>query len=252
MTTRNLMTSLLVATMAAVSFGLTACSDNGVTPVDPAGIRVDMSTSFDLNAFPTEFADASLDQPMMERPDPNKGRPVRTPFGDLLRRLNLSPEQTTAVNALLASHNDCVKAALEALRAAEKAIIDAAKAEEKAIKQQVKDSVITRDEARTQLRALNQRTREALKTLPGRDAARAAVKACDDAFIAALRGVLDEKQVGILDSWIKMRGSKSGDGGRGPRGGDSTGTGDKGGDSRGGDSTGNGGRPPVGGGTGRG
>lgn len=248
MTTRNLMAGLFVATMAAVSFGLTACSDNGVTPVDPAGIRVDMSTSFDLNAFPTEFTDASLDQPMMERPDPNQGRPVRTPFADLITRLNLTPEQKTAVDALLASHNDCVKSALEALRAAEKAILDAAKAEAEAIKQQVKDSVITRDDARTKLRALNQRTREALKSLPGRDAARAAVKACDDAFIAAIRGVLDEKQVGILDSWIKMRGSKSGDGGRGPRGGDSTGTGGP----RGGDSTGNGGRPPVGGGTGRG
>ena len=233
MTTRNLMTSLFVATMAAVTFGLTACSDNGVTPVDTAGIRVDMSTSFDLNAFPMEFSDASLDQPMMERPDPNKGRPVRTPFADLLRRLDLTPEQTTAVDALLASHNDCVKAALESLRAAEKAILEAAKAEEKAIKQQAKDGAITREEARTQLRALNQRTREALKSLPGREEARAAIKACDDAFIAALRGVLNERQITMLDAWLAGRVG----GGKGPRGGDSTG---------------NGGRGPNGGGTGRG
>jgi hypothetical protein len=174
---------------------------------------------------------------MVERPDPNKGRPVRTPFADLLRRLNLTSEQQTAVQALLASHNDCVKAALEALRAAEKAIIDAAKAEAEAIKQQAKDSVITREEARTQLRALNQRTREALKALPGREEARAAVKACDDAFIAALRGLLDEKQTGMLNSWLERRGKKPSDGDKGPRGGDSTG---------------NGGRGPNGGGTGRG
>ena len=246
MTKRNLMTTLFVATMAAFTFGLTACTENGAGPMDPAGIAVDMSTSFDLNAFPTEFTDASLDQPMVERPDPNKGRPVRTPFVDLLRRLNLTSEQQTAVQALLASHNDCVKAALEALRAAEKAILDAAKAEAEAIKQQAKDSVITREEARTQLRALNQRTREALKSLPGREEARAAVKACDDAFIAALRGLLDEKQVSILDSWLTRRVKKSGDDDKGPRGGDSTGTGGP----RGGDSTGNGGRPPMGGGRG--
>lgn len=246
MTKRNLMTTLFVATMAAFTFGLTACTENGAGPVDPAGITVDMSTSFDLNAFPTEFTDASLDQPIVERPDPNKGRPVRTPFADLLRRLNLTSEQQTAVQALLASHNDCVKAALEALRAAEKAILDAAKAEAEAIKQQAKDSVITREEARTQLRALNQRTREALKSLPGREEARAAVKACDDAFIAALRGLLDEKQVSILDSWLTRRVKKSGDDDKGPRGGDSTGTGGP----RGGDSTGNGGRPPMGGGRG--
>lgn len=246
MTTRNLMTSLFVATMAAVSFGLTSCSDNGVTPTDPAGIRVDMSTSFDLNAFPTAFSDASLDQPMMERPDPNNGRPVRTPFGEMLRRLNLTPEQQTAVSALLASHNDCVKSALEALRAVEKAIIDAAKAREREIKQQAKDGAITREEARTQLRALNQRTREALKTLPGREEARAAIKACDDAFIAALRGILNERQITVLDAWLSSRVG----GGKGPRGGDSTGTGDKG--PRGGDSTGNGGRGPKGGNGGRG
>ncbi len=239
MNKRNLMTTLFVAMMAAISFGLTACSDNGVTPVDAAGISVDMSTSFDLNAFPMEFSDASLDQPMMERPDPksDKGGRVRTPFGDLLARLNLTPEQKTAVEALLVSHNDCVKTALEALRAAEKAILEAAKAEEKAIKQQAKDGAITREEARTQLRALNQRTREALKSLPGREEARAAVKACDDAFIAALRGLLDEKQTGMLNSWLERRGKKPSDDDKGPRGGDSTG---------------NGGRGPNGGGTGRG
>ncbi len=233
MTTRNLMTSLFVATMVAVTFGLTACSDNGVTPVDPAGIRVDMSTSFDLNAFPTEFSDASLDQPMMERPDPNMGRPVRTPFSEILGRLNLSAEQRGTVARLLNAHNDCVKSALEALRAAEKAILDAAKAREREIKQQVKDGAITREEARTQLRALNQRTREALKSLPGREEARAAIKACDDAFIAALRGVLNERQITVLDEWLASRVG----GGKGPRGGDSTG---------------NGGRGPNGGGTGRG
>ena len=238
MTKRNLMTTLFVATMAALTFGLTACTENGAGPVDPAGITVDMSTSFDLNAFPIEFTDASLDQPMMERPDPNKGRPVRTPFADILRRLNLSEDQQSAVQGLLASHNDCVKSALEALRAAEKAILEAAKAEAEAIKQQAKDSVITREEARTQLRALNQRTREALKSLPGREEARAAIKACDDAFIAALRGILDENQTAMLDRWLASRGQKPGDGGRGP-GNDDKGPG------RGGDSTGNGG--PTGG-----
>jgi hypothetical protein len=152
-----------------------------------------------------------------------------------LGRLNLSAEQRGTVGRLLNAHNDCVKSALEALRAAEKAILEAAKAREREIKQQVRDGAITREEARTQLRALNQRTREALKSLPGREEARAAVKACDDAFIAALRGLLDEKQAGILDSWLTRRGQKSGDrdkkpgdDDKGPRGGDSTGTGNGG------------------------
>jgi multidrug efflux pump subunit AcrA (membrane-fusion protein) len=229
---KNLLTGLAVTAFAALALGLTACSETGVTPEDPMGLTATTETTFDMNAVPTEFTDATVDQPMMVRPDPNQGRPVRTPFGDLLRRLNLTEEQNAQVQALLASHNDCVKAALESLRAAEKAILDDARAQAEAIKADAKAGTITREAARAALRELNKATREALKALPGREEARAAVKACDDAFLAGLREILDETQTAMLERWLAGRKGPGNPppppgGGRGPgRGGDdSTGTG---------------------------
>lgn len=230
----NLLKGTALAAFAALALGLTACSETGVTPEDPMGLTATTETTFDMNATPTEFADVTVEQPMMVRPDPNKGRPVRTPFGDLLRRLNLTDEQKAQVETLLASHNDCVKAALEALRAAEKAILDDARAQGEAIKAEAQAGTITREEARAKLRELNKATREALKALPGREEARAAVKACDEAFIAGLREILDETQTALLERWLASRKGPGNPpppgGGRGPgRGGDdSTGTGGRG------------------------
>ncbi|HLP27196.1 MAG TPA: hypothetical protein VK147_01065 [Candidatus Didemnitutus sp.] len=230
---QNVWTAFAVTAFAALSFGLTACSENGVTPEDPMGMTA-TSTSFDLNASPLEINDATMEMMMSERPDPNKGRPVRNPFMDFLRRLNLTERQQAALVELQTAHHDCVSAALAELRAAEKAIIEAARAEAEAIKQQVADGTLTRDEARTQLRAINQRVREALKALPGREEARAAMKICDETFIAGVKEILTEEQLAKLERWLATR--KGGGhnppppphgGGRGDRGGhgDSTGAG---------------------------
>jgi len=228
----NFFATLAVATFAVLAFGLTACSENGVAPADPMGLTQKSETTFDLNATPTEFNEPTLEMMMSERPDPNKGAPVRTPFNDLLRALKLTPEQEVAVRRLLASHNDCVKSAFESLRAAEKSIIEAARAESEAIKQQVKDGTLTREEARVKLRELSKRTKEALRNLPGRLDARAAIKACDDAFLEGLKGILTPDQLAILQRWVNARSGKPQDGGPrgGPRGGgrDSTGTGGRG------------------------
>lgn len=228
---QNVWTALAVTAFAALSFGLTACSENGVTPEDPMGMTA-TSTSFDLNASPSEINDATMEVMMSERPDPNKGKPVRNPFMDMLRHLNLTEEQQAAIKELQAAHHDCVSAALAELRAAEKEIITAARAEAEAIKAQVKEGTLTREEARTQLRAINQRVREALKALPGREEARAAMKICDETFIAGVKEILTEEQLVKFERWLASR--KGGGnpppppgGGRGGRGGhgDSTGTG---------------------------
>ncbi|MFM8770640.1 MAG: hypothetical protein ACKOE4_01255, partial [Candidatus Kapaibacterium sp.] len=103
----------------------------------------------------------------------------------------------------------------------------------------------------TQLRDLNKATRDAIKNLPEREAARTALKACDDAFLTRLGGILDEKQKAILDQFIKARdgrktgGDTGGDTGGGPRGGGDTGGGtggDTGGGPTGGGPTGGRGR----------
>ncbi|MCX6141501.1 MAG: hypothetical protein NTX15_11895 [Candidatus Kapabacteria bacterium] len=230
---QNVWAALAVATFTALALGLTACSDSGVTPEDPMGLTQRQTTSFDLNATPTEINDATMDMMMSERPDPNKGKPVRNPFAELLKHLNLTADQQAAVEGLLASHRECVSAALESLRAAEKEIISAARTAAEAVKQQVKDGTLTRDEARAQLRAISERTRQALKALPGREEARKAMKSCDDAFLRGLSEILTPEQTAILKRWVESRkGGKDnpqnpGGGGRDTthKGGDTTGHG---------------------------
>lgn len=202
---QNVWVAFAVTTFTALALSLTACSDNGVTPEDPMGLVQSQTTSFDLNANPTDINDATMEMMMSERPDPNKGKPVRNPFADLLRHLNLSDDQKGAVEGLLASHRECVASALESLRAAEKEIISAARAAAEEIKQQVKDGTLTRDEARAKLRAISERTRQALKALPGREEARKAMKSCDDTFLRGLSEILTPEQTAILKRWLDSR-----------------------------------------------
>ncbi len=232
---QNVFRTLAMVAFSVMALGLVACSELGSNPADPMAMINNVQTTFDLNGQPLDFSDATLEMPMAvkERPDSDKKGP-KSPFDRLLAALNLTPDQKAMVERLQAAHKDCATAALEALKAAERAILERAKAKSEEIKGAAKAGTITRDEARTQLRDLNKATREAIKSLPEREAARTALKACDDAFLARLGSILDEKQKAILDTFIKARDARNGGGPRG--GGDTTGGGPRGG----GDTTGGG------------
>jgi ribosome recycling factor len=229
-------------TLAMVAFTVMA-----LNPADPMAMINNVQTTFDLNGQPLDFSDATLETPMAVKERPESGKDQKgpkSPFERLLAALNLTPDQKALVERLQAAHKDCATAALEALKAAERSILRRANARSEEIKASAKAGTITREEARTQLRDLNKATREAIKSLPEREAARTALKDCDDAFLARLGRILDEKQKAILDNFIKARdarnsggprggsdgsdstGGRGGDGGRGPGGGGPTGGGD--------------------------
>jgi len=237
---QNVFKTLAMVAFAAVSLVLVACSEMGSNPADPMAMVNNVQTTFDLNGQPLDFSDATLETPMAvkERPGSDKRAPM-SPFDRLLAALNLTPEQKAMVERMQAAHKDCATAALEGLKTAERSILDAAKAKAEEIKASAKAGTISKEEARAQLRDLNKATREAIKNLPEREAARTALKACDDAFIARLGSILDEKQKAMLDQFIKARDARNGGG---PRGGGDTG----GRDTTGGRGPGGGG--PTGGG----
>lgn len=249
---QNVFKTLAMVAFSVMALGLVACSELGSNPAEPMAMFANVETTFDLNGQPVDFTDATLETPMAvkERPNPGQKEP-RNPFGRLIAALKLTPDQAAQVETLLAAHRDCAKAALEALKAAERTVLDAAKAAREEVKASVEAGTMTREEARQKVRDINKATREAIKNLPEREAARTALKACDDRFLTALRGILTETQITILDQFIANRDARSGGG---PRGGgsDSTGGKDRGGRGpRGGgdnDSTGTGdGNPPSGG-----
>ncbi len=238
---QNVFKTLAMAAFAAMSIGLVACSEMGSNPADPMAMINNVQTTFDLNGQPLDFSDATLEVPMAvkERPGSDKKAPM-SPFDRLLAALNLTPEQKAMVERMQTAHKDCATAALEGLKTAERAILDRAKAKAEEIKAAAKAGTLSKEEARTQLRDLNKATREAIKNLPEREAARTALKACDDNFIARLGSILDEKQKAILDQFVKARDARNNGGSRG-------GDDDKGGGPRGGGDT-TGGRGPGGGG----
>jgi hypothetical protein len=227
------MLSLVAGTALALMVGFTGCSQSGTTaPVATETQAMLYSATLpDPDMTESQINDASLDMQMVPVPPQNDKR--RLPFGDLLRALKLDSTQMAAVKDLLKSHEDCMKAAMDALRASERAIVDQAKAQRDAIIAQVKAGTLDRKSAGEQLRALNQATRDALKNNPARTDAMAARKACDDAFFESLRGILTGDQAAILTDWLAKRaaGNPSGprnpkdSSGRGPGGPDTTGRG---------------------------
>lgn len=245
---QNVFKTLAMAAFAAMSLGLVACSEMGSNPADPMAMVNNVQTTFDLNGQPLDFSDVTLETPMAvkERPGSDKRAPM-SPFDRLLAALNLTPEQKAMVEQMQAAHKDCAMAALEGLKTAERTILDAAKAKAEEVKAAAKAGTLSKEEARTQLRDLNKATREAIKNLPEREAARTALKACDDNFIARLGSILDEKQKAILDQFVKARDARNGGG---PRGGGDTGGGTGGGPTGGGDTGGGTGGDTGGGPTG--
>lgn len=205
---------LLAGAMVALS--VTACDPGAVDPAEgsmPVYAQTTEATSFELLAQPADFQDATLEQEMRERPDPRggddkRGPKVRHPFGRLLNALNLTEEQRTQVAELLKNHKACADEALAVLREATKTIMDQAKADRDAIIEQVKAGQMEKDEARAAIREINKAAREAIKNLPERESVKEMLKSCDDEFLNALRSILTEEQIAILDRFLASRPTK--------------------------------------------
>lgn len=233
MTMRSTMTGLFGAAVIAISsLGLVGCSEATSPAADMPGSLMNVtipSPAMDEGIF----YEGSLDEPMaVERPGTDMNR---VPFGDLLRALKLTPRQQGAVKGLLAAHEDCMKAAMSALRESERAILAPFNEQRNAVREKVKNGEMTREEARTALADINKAAREALRAnADARKAAGEAAKKCREDFMNALRGILSPEQLPVLERWLAAQSGPKG-GGRdttnvgpgkgGPRGGD-TGTGD--------------------------
>lgn len=215
---RTMFMKTAIAAMALlIAFGLNSCDkENGV---NVAGDYEYLSVALpDVDNSQSEIVDATLeddvDMCLVERPmgekqamgmeNQGRHRPIKQfhPFARIFRQLELTAEQKEAVRGYMTEHHDCMKEAMMALRASEREIIQEANQARRAIMQNVKDSVITRAEAREQLRELNADTREALQNNPARAEAREAMCECLLALYANIRATLTEEQQAIWDEWV--------------------------------------------------
>lgn len=217
------MTFAMLFAALVLSFGLSSCQKNSDTPTDPntgdAGI---VNTAYIVLNAPdqagsliegSETSECGLnastpDAYMMgkEMKDGPAKPGMNVPFMRILRELKLTKDQMVTLDSLLKDYRKCEFESRKALRTAEMVIIKAANEQRKAIMDQLKAGTITKEEARTQLKALNLATRETLKNDPDVQAALAALKACQEAFFANVRGILTEAQQVIWDKYMAKRG----------------------------------------------
>jgi hypothetical protein len=188
-------TTLLSLITVLGLIAIVGCSNTETGPTEPES----MYTTMLFNS------DGSISEQPIERPKPDNGKKVTpSPFADLLRLLNLTPEQKPLVERLLVQHKQCTQSCIETLKTAEREILMNARIEEKKIKDAVKAGTITKEVARRELAQLKKSTQERLKALP-REKVRECLQGCDTQFLNSLKEILTPEQKIILEKWIASR-----------------------------------------------
>ncbi len=148
------------------------------------------------------------------------GGPVKgNDKGDIFKKLNLTGEQRGQIEILRQQKIACEKAAKDVLKASERAIKESFSAQRNAINVGVKAGTITRDEASTQMRALEAAQKAAMEANPARAIAQAALLACRKTFNDGVGAILTSEQKVIWDDFLANPPAKDGDKGR-DKGGD--------------------------------
>jgi len=191
------MKTTLLSLIAVLSLGLVGCSNMGTEPTE----ETPLYSVYNPYGESTQGGEVGERKP--DRKDTvNKPRP--TIFGDLLAKLNLTPEQKPVVEKLFSEYKSCVESCVQGLKAAEREIMMGARLQENEIKEKVKKGELTKEQGRLQLRQLREQTQIKLKSLP-KDKVRECVKSCDETFIAKLKEILTPEQKITLERWIVIR-----------------------------------------------
>jgi Spy/CpxP family protein refolding chaperone len=188
-------TTLLSLITVLGLMSIVGCSNTETGPTEPDAIYTTMVAN----------PDGTVSEQVAERPKPDNGKKVTpSPFADLLRLLNLTPEQKPLVERLLVQHKQCTQSCIETLKTAEREILMNARIEEKKIKDAVKAGTITKEVARRELAQLKKSTQERLKALP-REKVRECLQGCDTQFLNSLKEILTPEQKIIVEKWIASR-----------------------------------------------
>ena len=189
------MKTTLLSLILVFSLAIVGCSNTETGPIEPEAIYTTMVAN----------PDGTVSEQVVERPNPDNGKKVApSPFVDLLRLLNLTPEQRPIVERLLIQHKECTQSCIQTLKTAEREILMNARLEEQKIKDAVKAGTITKEVARRELAQLKKSTQEKLKALP-KDKVRECLQSCDTQFLNSLKEILTPEQKIILEKWIASR-----------------------------------------------
>lgn len=197
---------------------VTGCSDQVNTPETDIS-NMDLAV-FDISDAAGGISDATLDaqytfnSPLEHRnffrKDFSPGKSGRHLL-QILRKLNLSENQKTEVKDFISEHKDCVKGPLQDLRTLVGPILADANAKRKDIIAKYKDGIITREEAKAQIEALNKATRELINNDPGMAIIKSALCDCKSNLFRNIASILTDDQKIIWNDWVnKLNGICSG------------------------------------------
>lgn len=195
-------------------FGLVGCDSSDTensTNADPNSFNTD---SFALVGPEDAFAnveEATLDSEMAMKSLYRDGEFVRhhmhpkgpgSHLAPVLLRLGLDRDQVRQVVEIILQHRGESRDAFEGLRDANADLIELANAERRAIVEAYRTEEITREEAIEQLRALNERTREAIRNNPAN--APYLRQICENrlSLFEDIRSILTGDQVAEWDGWV--------------------------------------------------
>jgi hypothetical protein len=123
-------------------------------------------------------------------------------LGFLFRQLNLTDDQKTAVRDLAKTFHTAMRPLVRQFYEANKTIMQEANTSRKAIVDQVKAGTLTREEAATKIKDLNQATRDKIKANPASQTIKTTMCAERDKLFAGVRAVLMGEQITKWDGWI--------------------------------------------------
>ena len=196
--------------------GLVGC-DNGGTDspnnTDPNSFNTDSFAIVDPEDAFANIEDATLDSEMAMKSvyrdgDGGFARHHMHPKGPgshlapVLFRLGLDRDQVRQLVEIIWQHRGASRDAFEGLRDANADLIELANAERRSIVEAYRAEEITREEAIEQLRALNQRTREAIRNNPANDPYLREI--CENrlSLFEDIRSILTGDQVALWDGWL--------------------------------------------------
>ncbi len=198
------MKSLLLTTILGVFFIFTSCENSNVINTNENEIEILKESTYSINAYNPDYIEIGdySDIYVKVTRDSAKSQSNRNIFNGIIKRMNLDSNQTIFTNRLLEKHRSCIQSCLHTIKVREKEIIDSAKVLREEIKTKLDSNLISKVEARTQIRLHNASIIKQLKSLNESFKVRECMEMCDREFIQALLPILNPIQLEQFNKWI--------------------------------------------------
>lgn len=221
---RLLTATSLFAIAIAIMLGMSACTQNGTTPSDDI-FNQTLFMSAGNYIENVEYAECNLDRdPMILNEITNEriqngmlygGKQPMLPLGQILRQLQLTPEQVEQVQAIMLTHRYCQRTARIAFHEALQSYFEAAGLARQEVRAKLEAGEITLEEAWAAIKAINEKLRADIQESGELEKLQAALKGCTDTMIDAIKSILNDDQKARFDKWVELMKDRKGNTGRG-------------------------------------